>query len=78
LQFQIQKRAGAPMHVQPEFTQVGDDKIISSTAWLRTDGSRQERFQVLTLRDNEIADIQGVRLTATSRALRPQALATAL
>jgi hypothetical protein len=53
------KRAGTPMTVQPEFTQVGDDKIISSTSWLRPDGSRQERYQVLTLRGDKIADIQG-------------------
>lgn len=47
------------MSVQPEFTRVGDDKIISSTSWLRLDGSHQERYQVLTLRGDKIADIQG-------------------
>jgi len=59
LQFQIAKRGGTPMTVQPEFTQVGEEKIISSTSWLRSDGSRQERFQVLTVRGDKIADIQG-------------------
>jgi hypothetical protein len=59
LRFQIQKRAARPMSIQPEFTQVGDNKIIGSTSWLRPDGSRQERYQVLTLRGDKIADIQG-------------------
>ena len=38
---------------------VGDDRIIGSTAWVNTDGSRVERFQVLTIRDGKIADMQG-------------------
>jgi hypothetical protein len=52
LQFQIRKR-GDPPQVRPEFEQVGD-KIISSTEWLGA-----ERFQVLTIRDGKIADVQG-------------------
>jgi len=59
LQFQIKKRGGRRIEVQPEFTQVGDDKIIGSTTWLGADGRRQERFQVLTLRDGKIVDMQG-------------------
>ena len=38
---------------------VGDDRIIGSTAWVNADGSRVERFQVLTIRDGKIADMQG-------------------
>jgi hypothetical protein len=45
--------------VQPEFVQVGDDTIIGSTQWLGADGRRQERFQVITLREGKIADMQG-------------------
>jgi hypothetical protein len=59
LQFQITKRGDRRVEVQPEFTQVGDDKIIGSTAWLGADGRRQERFQVLTLREGKIVDMQG-------------------
>lgn len=59
MQFQIKKRGGRRIEVQPEFTQVGDDKIIGSTTWLGADGRRQERFQVLTLRDGKIVDMQG-------------------
>jgi len=59
LQFQIKKRGGRRIEVQPEFTQIGDDKIIGSTTWLGADGRRQERFQVLTLRDGKIVDMQG-------------------
>ena len=59
MRFQIQKRGGRRLEVQPEFVQVGDDKIIGSTQWLGADGRRQERFQVITLREGKIADMQG-------------------
>jgi hypothetical protein len=59
LRFQIQKWGGRRLEVQPEFVQVGDDKIIGSTHWLNADGRPQERFQVITLREGKIADMQG-------------------
>ena len=59
LKFQLEKRGERRVEVQPEFVQVGDDKIIGSTQWLDADGLRQERFQVLTLRDGKIVDMQG-------------------
>jgi hypothetical protein len=59
LRFQIQKQGGRRVEVQPEFVQVGDDTIIGSTQWLGADGRRQERFQVITLREGKIADMQG-------------------
>ena len=59
MQFQIGKRGERRVEVQPEFTPVGDDKVIASTTWLGGDGKRQERFQVLTLRDGKIVDMQG-------------------
>jgi len=59
LRFQIQKRGGRRLEVQPEFVQVGDDTIIGSTRWLGAVGRRQERFQVITLREGKIADMQG-------------------
>jgi hypothetical protein len=59
LKFQIQKRGERRIEVQPEFKQVGENKIIGSTQWIGADGRRQERFQVLTLRDGKIADMQG-------------------
>ena len=40
---------------------VGDDKIIGSAQWTREDGRREERYQVLTIRDGKIADMQGFR-----------------
>jgi len=54
----LQER-GRPLEVQPEFTRVGDDRIIGSTAWVGEDGARRERFQVLTVRDGKIVDMQG-------------------
>jgi hypothetical protein len=59
LRFQIQKRGGRRLEVQPEFVRVGDATIIGSTQWLGADGRRQERFQVITLREGKIADMQG-------------------
>jgi hypothetical protein len=45
--------------VQPDFVVLGDDRIIGSTTWLGADGRRHERFQVVTIRDGKIADLQG-------------------
>jgi hypothetical protein len=61
LTFQIRKRGARRLEVQPEFTPVGDNVIVGSAAWLAADGRRQERFQVITLRDGKIADMQGCR-----------------
>ena len=58
MEFQIRKRGSRRIDVQPEFTQVGDNKLIGSTTWLDEDGRRQERYQVLTLRDGKIVDMQ--------------------
>ena len=59
MKHQIKKRAHNRLEVRPDFTQVGDDKIIGSTEWMGTDGRRKVRYQVLTLRDGKIADMQG-------------------
>ena len=59
MKFQIKKRGERRIEVEPEFTQVGDNKIIGSTQWMGADGRRHERFQVLTLRDGKIVDLQG-------------------
>jgi hypothetical protein len=72
LRLQIQKRGGRRLEVQPEFVQVGDDTIIGSTQWLGADGRRQERFQVITLREGKIADMQGC--SSRRRTLRPPPL----
>lgn len=58
MKFQIAKRGEGRVEVQPEFTQIGD-KIIGSTQWQGADGRRHERFQVLTIRDGKIIDMQG-------------------
>jgi hypothetical protein len=59
LTFQIRKRGDRRVDVQPEYTRVGDDVIVGSTEWLGANGRRQERFQVLTIRDGKIIDMQG-------------------
>lgn len=46
------------LELRPEFTVLGDT-IIGSTRWLGADGRRHERFQVLTIRDGKIVDMQG-------------------
>jgi hypothetical protein len=58
LAFQIKKRGQAP-RVVPEFTELGDDKIIGSTVWSNERGDRIERFQVITFRNGKIVDMQG-------------------
>jgi hypothetical protein len=58
LAFQIEKRGEAPS-VVPEFTEVGDDKVIGSTMWRNERGDRVERYQVITFRDGKIVDMQG-------------------
>jgi hypothetical protein len=57
----MQKRAGRQIDVQPEFTQVGENKVIGSTLWTDEDGRRQERYQVITFRDGKIVDMQGCK-----------------
>ena len=57
--FQIRKRGDRRIDVQPEFDLVGDEVIIGSTHWVNEDGARQERYQVLTIRDGKIVDMQG-------------------
>lgn len=56
---QIRKRGERRLEVRPEFTRVSDDVIIGSTQWVNESGRRQERFQVLRLRDGKIVDMQG-------------------
>jgi hypothetical protein len=55
---QIKQRGKRGIEVQPEFTPVGDNKIIGSAQWTGADGIRHERFQVLTLSDGKIVDVQ--------------------
>ena len=57
--FQIGKRGDRPIDVQPEFSRVGDDVIMGSTQWVNENGARQERYQVLTIRNGKIVDMQG-------------------
>jgi hypothetical protein len=59
LTLQIKKQGAHQVAVQPDFVVVGDDRIIGSTTWLGADGRRHERFQVVTIRDGKIADLQG-------------------
>lgn len=59
MRFQIGNRGGHGPSIEPEFTVVGDDRIIGSTVWRDEDGKRIERFQVLTVCDGKIVDMQG-------------------
>jgi hypothetical protein len=59
MKHQIAKRAENRLQVRPEFTQIGDDKIIGSSEWMGADGRRHVRYQVLTFRDGKIIDMQG-------------------
>jgi hypothetical protein len=57
LQHQIDNRGLRDFELRPKFAQLGD-KIIGSSSWLDADGDRTERYQVLTIRDGKIADMQ--------------------
>jgi ketosteroid isomerase-like protein len=52
------ERQGRGGVVQPEFTKIGDDRIIGSVRW---GDELPERYVVLTIRDGKIADMQGCR-----------------
>ena len=56
--FQIKKRGERRIEVQADFVLVGDNKIIGSTQWIGSDGTRHERYEVLTVRDDKIIDMQ--------------------
>ena len=58
MRFQIRKRGERRIEVRPDFTRIGDNKIIGSAQWMGGDGTRRERYQVLTLRDGKIIDMQ--------------------
>jgi hypothetical protein len=61
LEFQLRKRGQPSREVRFELSQVGDGKIIGSALWVGADGSRQEWFEVLTIRDGKIVDMQDCR-----------------
>jgi hypothetical protein len=44
--------------MRPSFTRIGNDKIIGSAQWVDSEGKRHERYQVLTVREDQIADMQ--------------------
>lgn len=57
MQFAIDQRGGRIPPVEPEFTSAGD-MIMCSTSWVNDDGKTRELFQVLTVRDDKIVDMQ--------------------
>jgi hypothetical protein len=54
----INERGGARI-AQPEFIRIGPDRIIGSVLWLGDEP--RERYEVLTIRDGKIVDMQGCR-----------------
>jgi hypothetical protein len=59
LKLQIQKQGGRRLEAPPEFSQVGEDTIIGAASWLDDRGTRHERFQVITVGDEQIVGVQG-------------------
>jgi hypothetical protein len=55
---QIADRGLHGLEMELRFTEVGDDTLVGSAAWVDRDGVRQERYHVLTIRDGRIADMQ--------------------
>ena len=58
LAFGIKQQGGGRI-AQPEFTKIGADRVIGSALWLGDEP--QERYEVLTIRDGKIVDMQGCR-----------------
>ena len=58
MQSQIEKRGLHGFEMRPRFARIGDDTIVGSSSWLDAEGGRQERWHVLTIRDDRIADMQ--------------------
>ena len=58
MQSQIERRGLHGFEMRPKFASVDDDTIIGSSEWNDAQGRRHERYQVLTIRDGQIADMQ--------------------
>ena len=58
MQSQLERRAGRPALITPEFTQI-DDKIIGAAPWPTSEETSHERFMVFTIRADKIVDMQG-------------------
>ena len=58
LKFGIKKQGGGRI-AQPEFTRIGPDRIVGSALWLGDEP--RERYEVLTIRDGKIIDMQECR-----------------
>jgi hypothetical protein len=58
LEFGIKKQDGGTF-AQPVFTSVGEDRVIGRALWLGDEPG--ERYEVLTIRDGKIVDMQGCR-----------------
>lgn len=56
--YQLRRNGPGRIEFEPQFAQVGENVVVGSARWLGDDGSRHERFQVLTLRDGKIVDLQ--------------------
>jgi hypothetical protein len=61
LEFQIEHEPRRRVDIQPELVMFGENKVIGTTRWTDSEGADIERYQVLTLRDGKIVDIQGCR-----------------
>ena len=58
MQSQIDKRELRDVAIRPKFTRIGEDKIIGSAEWFDASMTRHERHVVLTIRGEQIADMQ--------------------
>jgi hypothetical protein len=54
----IDKLGSHLLEMRPKLAQIHDDTIIGSSSWVNADGRREQRYQVLTIRDGKIADLQ--------------------
>ena len=58
MQSQIEQLGVGRFGAGPKFTRVADDRLIVPVEWHDAEGRRDRRYQVLTIRDDRIADMQ--------------------
>jgi hypothetical protein len=57
----LAKRREQRIDGEPELIQIDAGRILGAARWIDADGRRGERYQVLTVRDGKIVDLQGCR-----------------
>ena len=58
MKYATKKRGEHNVAFDPELISVSEDVVVGATHWLDDEGKRRERYQVLTVQDGKIVDMQ--------------------